>query len=161
MTTASERIRINKGGLVCKDPHRTNQSFKNECDLNRILDRAKRGASLSHLENYQGQYGDFSDWTADTYNQMLERKAAADSIFYDLPAEIRAEFNNNPGAFLSFVNDPANEPRLQEIFPELAVPGTSLPDVLGGTAASPDPGPDVSPGEVSPETDPGNTPETA
>ena len=120
-------------GLVCQDPHLTKQSFKDQCDINRVLDRAKRGASLSHLENYQGEYGDFSDWDENTYQDMLLDISRANSVFYDLPAELRAEYGNNPGKFFSFVNDPANKDRLEEIFPVLAAPGRQLPDVVGGS----------------------------
>lgn len=123
--------RIARGGTVNSEPSRTKQAFKDQTDINRVLDRASKGASLSHLMNHQGSYGDFSDWDANTYEEMLNKISRGNSIFYDLGAEVRSEFGNNPGAFFEFVNNPENSDRLEEIFPDLAKPGKQLPDVLG------------------------------
>ena len=113
----------------------TNQSFKDECDINRVLDRAKHGASLSHLLQHGGSYGDFSTWDENTYEDMQINLARGASIFAELPAELRDEFDNNPGKFYKFVNDPENKDRLEEIFPALSAPGRQLPDVIGRQTA--------------------------
>ena len=118
------------------EKHLTKQSFVENCDINRIMDRAKKGASLSHLANFKGEYGDFSDWNEHTYEDMCNDMARAQTIFNDLPAELRNEFDNNPGKFLGFVNDPKNAERLEEIFPVLAEPGRQFPDVIGGLATT-------------------------
>lgn len=123
--------RIANGATQNKDASMTKQSFKDQTDLNRVLDRAGKGASLSHLMNYQGEYGDFSEFSEQYYEDMLNKLSRANTIFYDLPAEIRSEFNNNPGAFFAYVNNPENKDRLAELFPDLAQPGKQLPDVLG------------------------------
>ena len=113
----------------------TKQSFKDQCDINRVLDRARTGAGLSHLANYGGMYGDFSSWDERTYEDMQAQLANAVTIFNDLPAELRSvEFQNNPGKFFAFVNDPANADRLEELFPVLSQPGRQFPDVLGTIA---------------------------
>ena len=131
MTSKAERIR--RGGLVCKDEHLTKQGAKTECDINTVLDRAKHGASLSHLLNYSGEYADFSHWTSDWYEETLNQLARGRSIFNDLPAELRAnEFQNDVGVFFQKVNDPEYADRLEEIYPALAEPGRQFPDVMGG-----------------------------
>lgn len=134
MAKRTMKDRLERGGIECKDTHLANQEFKEQCDINRTLDRAKRGASLSHLLNHGGRYGDFSDFNARTYNDLLERLADMHSIFYDLPAATREEFGNNPGAFFAFVNNPENEGRLPELLPELVKPGRQFPDVIGNAA---------------------------
>lgn len=116
------------------DPDRTKQSFVAQCDINHIMERAKKGASLSHLANFGGQYGDFSNWDEHTYENMLNDLSRANTIFADLPAELRNEFDNNVGKFMGFVNDPENKDRLEEIFPVLAEPGRQFPDVIGNLA---------------------------
>ena len=127
--------RRRKYGLDCSgEPSLTKQTFKDQCDINRVLDRAKTGAGLSHLANYGGLYGDFSNWDERTYEDMQAQMAQGISIFNDLPAELRQEFDNNPGKFFGFVNDPANKDRLEEIFPVLSQPGLQFPDVLGTIA---------------------------
>lgn len=116
---------------------KTEQCHKDECDINSVMKRAAHGVSLSHLANHGGRYGDFSDWDENTYQNLLDLAADAKTIFNDLPAEIRMnEFDNNPGKFFKFVNDPENNERLAELLPELAEPGRQLPDVVGGQIGS-------------------------
>lgn len=112
----------------------TSQAFADECDINRVLDRAKKGIGLAHLANYQAQYADFSDMDHNTYEDMRFRLAEAETMFQDLPAHIRSEFDNNAGKFFEFVNDDKNKDRLEEIFPVLANPHKDFPDVIGGLA---------------------------
>ena len=113
-----------------KDPSRTDQSHKDTCDINRILDKAKRTGVVSHINKHGQQYGDFTDFD---YEDAQIQIAKANSIFYDLDAEIRKEFGNKPKAFFDFVNNPENKDALAERLPHLAQPGKQLPDVVGGT----------------------------
>jgi hypothetical protein len=144
--------RIARFGIVCKDKSLTDQTHKDTCDINRVLDRARRGIGLSHLEQHGSTYGDFSDWDEFTYEDYKNRLARANSVFYDLDAELRSEFDNNPGKFFAFVNDPQNASRLEEIFPALSAPGRQFADVIGGTVTTPsDPGPaDTTPTPTEP-----------
>lgn len=131
--SADVKKRRKKYWTECKDEHLTKQSFKDQCDINRVLDRAKTGAGLSHIANYGGMYGDFSDWDANTYEDMRNQLARGESIFNDLPAELRAEFDNNAGKFFEEVNKRTPE-ELEELFPVLSQPGLQFPDVLGTIA---------------------------
>lgn len=99
---------------------RTKQSFKDSTDINKILAKAEKAGTLSHLEKYEAEYGDFSDFDFMTAQLQL---AKGKSIFDELPAEIRREFNQNPAEFFEFVNDPANAGELKKKLPELAAPG--------------------------------------
>lgn len=100
---------------------RTKQAFKDECDINRLLSRAQRTGALSHLEQFGGVYGDFSDFD---FHEAQNQLAKAREIFDALPSEIRREFANDPGQFFEFANRDENVGKLQELFPELAEPGT-------------------------------------
>ncbi len=126
-------------GFKSTGKSRAKQSFRNETDINQILHRVTSGASLAHLKEHEGQYGDFSDFDEQTYEQMQNRIAGAKTIFFDLPAELRSEFDNNPGKFFGFVNDPANVDKLEEIFPALAAPGRDMPPVNTGVPTPPEP----------------------
>lgn len=99
---------------------RTKQSFKDQCDINRILQRAQKTGTLSHIQKHGGEYGDFAEFDYTTAQQQLAR---AKSIFEELPSELRKEFGHNPAAFFEYVNDPANSGRLVELLPGLAKPG--------------------------------------
>ena len=131
--SAAVIARRKKFGVECKDKNLAKQEHKDSTDLNRLLDAKKRGAALSHLENFQGMYGDFSDMTERNFEDMQNQIANAITIFNDLPAELRQnEFGNKPGRFFEFVNNPENADKLDEIFPQLARPGLQFPDVIGG-----------------------------
>ncbi len=140
-------------GFKSTEKSRTKQAFKDECDINRVLDRAIHGASLAHLKAHEGTYGDFSDFDEQSYELMLGRVSDAKTVFYDLPAELRNEFDNNPGKFFGFVNDPANADKLEEIFPTLAAPGRQMPNVDTGVATPTEP-PEPAPAEPEPAATP-------
>lgn len=96
---------------------RTKQSFKDLTDVNAIIDRHTRAGTLSHLEKFQGQYGDLADFDfVESQNQI----AKANTMFERLPAKTRLQFNNDPQKFFEFVNDPENRDDLAKKLPELA-----------------------------------------
>lgn len=113
---------------------RTKQAFKDSTDINKILAKAARGESISHLQRHGAIYGDFTD--VDDLLHAHERLERGKSIFAELPAEVRREFGNDLGAFFRFVNDPANVDRLSELLPALAAPGRQLP-VLNAAPVEP------------------------
>ncbi len=119
---------------------RTKQSFKDETDINKILQRAQKAGTLSHLEKYQGSYGDFADF--DFFESSLQL-AKGGEIFDALPSELRSEFHQSPAEFFDYVNDPKNLDDLRKKLPGLAAPGRQNIDVSGKTA--PDDKPEATP----------------
>lgn len=105
---------------------RTKQSYKDECDINKIMARAEKGGTISHLAKYEAVYGDFSDFDFQEQTQKLTRGR---EIFDDLPAELRQEFGQSPAKFFEYVNDPANAGDLRRKLPPLSAPGRQLPKV--------------------------------
>jgi len=99
---------------------RTKQSFKDETDVNNIIAKHARMGTLSHLEQWGGQYGDLTGFDFQTAQNQI---AKANSMFEKLPARVRNEFRNDPARFFEFVNDPENRDNLAEVLPELAKPG--------------------------------------
>ncbi len=139
------------------DDGRTKQCHADECDIEKIMARFARTGTISHLEKYEAVYADYSDVDFHTLTNQLTRGR---EIFDDLPAELRREFGQNPQAFFSYVNDPANADDLRHKLPGLAKPGTQLPtvanrndaDVLAATAAASEP--------MASETNPPESPTT-
>lgn len=107
---------------------RTKQSFKDSADINKILRKAQKAGTLSHLQKFEGVYGDFSDFDYQEAQIMLAR---GKSIFDELPSEVRNEFGNNPASFFQYVNDPANKDELAKKLPALAAPGRQLIRLFG------------------------------
>lgn len=132
--------------LICGDKSRTQQSFKEECDINRILAKFRKTGELSHLTDHEPQYGDFS--SSVDYKEALDRVHAAQADFDGLSARVRARMQNNPANLLAFMDDPENEDEARELglLPQLEhpePPPPSGPDPQGATAseapASPSP----------------------
>lgn len=97
-------------------PSLTKQYFKDECDINKIVKKYCDVGSL-HAQLLQGhasgQYGDFSD--VPDYRSALEQVRKAEESFKDLPAIVRARFQNDVAGFLDFCHDPANTDELRSM----------------------------------------------
>jgi len=101
-------------GLDCSvEPSLTKQSFREEADINNIVNRLLRGELVNNLNEKPLQYGDVSEIT--DYHTSLNQVKAAENLFMQIPAEIRVQFNNDPGQFVDFVNDPKNSDALIEM----------------------------------------------
>ncbi len=107
---------------------RTKQSFGDETDINKILRRAQKTGTISHLAKHEGRYADFSNFDFFEATLMLTKGR---EIFDDLPSEIRNEFSQSPAAFFDYVNDPVNKDDLLKKLPGLAAPGRQNIDVSG------------------------------
>ncbi len=111
---------------------RTKQSFKDETDINKLMQRAQKTGTISHLNKNEAHYGDFSGF--DFFEAQLKLTAGR-QMFDELPSEVRREFDQSPAEFFEFVNDPKNADKLGELLPALAAPGRQLLDVNGNVSA--------------------------
>lgn len=73
---------------------RTKQSFKDECDINNIVEKYQRTGAVSHANNYEAQYGDVN--VAD-FQTAMNTVAQANTMFEDLPSSLREEFGDTAG----------------------------------------------------------------
>lgn len=79
--------------LTCKDASLTQQQFKDETDINVILERFTRGQDLPPVplpEHFMDVSGKKS------YFEMRSMVANAEATFYMLEADIRGQYLNNP-----------------------------------------------------------------
>jgi len=108
-----------------KDEKLTQQSSKDECDINLIVERAKRGADITHLTTKVPQYGDFTQIPTDLRECLLQVRKA-DAAFMSLDAAVRRRFENDPVLLLDFLNDPKNRDEAIKLglvaAPEVTVP---------------------------------------
>jgi len=109
---------------------RTKQAFRNETDIVKMLSRAQKAGTLSHLEKFEGNYGDFADFDFFHSTLMLTKGR---EVFDALPSELRSEFHQSPEEFFEYVNDPANVDELDKKLPGLAQPGRQNIDLSGKT----------------------------
>jgi len=150
---------------------RTKQSFAESTDINKILKKAQKAGTLSHLVKHGAHYGDFSD--VPDLLTAHERIKAGQAIYDDLPSELRKEFPDQ-FAFFEYVNDPNNlvpvdpddptkgvqlEPGLLQ---RLAEPGRQVPAVRRTAATEANPAvasaePESAPVEAPVEPDASST----
>ncbi len=103
----------------------TKQCFKDECDINKIMDRAAQSGTITHLNKFEAVYADYSDFDFMEHTTKLTRGR---EVFDALPAETRREFGQSPQAFFNYVNDPENMAKPNFGLPALAKPGNQLND---------------------------------
>ena len=95
-------------GVRNNSPSLTQQQFKDECDINKIMDRYLRTGVLSDPLQNRGtpKYGDYAD--IGDYMDHMNKVVEANEMFEALPASIRKRFNNNPGELIDFVMNDDN-----------------------------------------------------
>jgi len=102
----------NESGLACEEPSLAQQHFKEECDINTILQKFNITGLLPQ-STLSPRYGDFSG--IGDYHTALNRVIAAQDEFEALPAQIRARFNNDPSELIEFLQDESNRPEAEEL----------------------------------------------
>ena len=80
---------------------RTKASFASECDINNIMRRYDREGVITHLSHVKARYADVCD--VGDYRAAMQRVAAVNTIFEELPSKLREVFDNDPATFLDEV----------------------------------------------------------
>lgn len=120
------RERIGRSFVVLKDKsnedfvyHRTKQSFKDECDINCIVDRYPDVTSENYMKSVaqvlsdSGLYGEYD--TSMDYSKAVEIVNRAHEQFDTLPSKLRDRFSNNPVKFLDYISDSSNFAEAQKL----------------------------------------------
>lgn len=102
-------------GLEFHQPSLTQQQFKDECEIESLLKAHNLGQVMGILNNHQRQplYGDVSD--IPDFHDSQNHVARATEYFNGLPSDVRAQFNNNLGEFLSALNNPSAREALTDM----------------------------------------------
>ena len=90
----------------------TEQSHKNQCDINKIIDKYDKTGIIKHVSSFEGKFGDL---TGVDFKMMQDKVANARSMFQELPSNIRKEFDNDPGRLLEFMENPDNRKKAEEL----------------------------------------------
>lgn len=115
-------------GLKCEDASLAKDSFREECDINTIVRRFGLTGQLPK-DVRAPVYGDYD--TVSDYHSAMNAISSANSAFMEMPAHIRARFENDAGKFVAFCSDDKNREeavKLGLVFPAAA-------DVVGSPAA--------------------------
>ncbi len=90
----------------------TRQSEANACNINTIMAKYDK-TGLLPVHNRESFYADVSQMG--DYQSALENVRMADDAFMELPAKVRAKFDNEVGLFLDFCSDPGNRDEMVEM----------------------------------------------
>lgn len=102
-------------GLDCSadGEGKAQQHFKEECDINTIVRRF--GLTGDFPENFNMPLSaDITEAVSD-FHTAANMILAAEEEFMRLPGELRAEFQNDPGQLIAFLENPENRARAVEL----------------------------------------------
>lgn len=141
MLHASDQSAIRAGlNFPQNDPDavsKTQQSFKDECDINVIVDRFGITGEMPQVLQLP-QYGDFTGIF--DFQSAMNAIRQAQETFDSMTAEVRARFDNNPQKFLEYcesdaIRDP-NSSRHKEAI-ELGILKPAVPESTGEPPVAP------------------------
>jgi len=104
-------------GIKC-DPKeaKTHQSFKEECDINNIVEHYTKTGNWSTSLRPATRPPIFGDFTSvPDFREAMNYVANAREQFEALPSRIRKRFENDPGQLLSFLQDEKNRPEAEAL----------------------------------------------
>lgn len=113
---------------------KTKKSFKEECDINRIVARAAKHGGITPPTT-PPTYADFSN--IGSYQDAMDMVIAAQHSFSQLPAVARKRFNNDPRIFLEFVADPSNAEEMVKLGLAVQRPPVPQPDPVAPKSKEP------------------------
>lgn len=123
-TAYGPKLQISMSFPVGED--KTKQSFKAESDINNIMAQYLKTGLLDYVQRNEPRYG---DTTGFDYQSAMFKIAGAKTMFNELPAELRARFDNEPANFLDFVQDDSNREEAIEL-------GLLKPEVVQAAVAA-------------------------
>lgn len=136
-------------GVKFEEPSMTEQSHQKACDVQRIVRQFERGnIPLDSLFDARARFEDVS--IGFDYHEAVNMVKQAELAFLEIPARIRAEFDNDPQAFSAFISDPANLDKMRELGLEPPAEQVSSPANDSDAGAEPA----VPGGAPAPETPP-------
>lgn len=114
-------------------PSRTEQCFKDDCDVNHIMRRFAAG-QVPKFAKTGLQFGDFTQVV--DHQQALQLVIDAESEFMKLPADLRKRFGNDVSDFLAFYDDPASYDECVKLGLKVAKPVVSAEGSAVGDGAA-------------------------
>ena len=96
-------------------PSMTQQSFKDQCDIKKIIAKRQSLGIPLQIENdpFGGVVQDFSG--SIDYRENLHKVMRAEQAFMALPAKLRQRFDNDPANLISFLEDDKNYDEAQKL----------------------------------------------
>lgn len=92
-------------GLNCPEPTRAQQQFRDDADINTLVERFGLTGEMPQLTDipYNDEYVPVTD-----YHAALNQLKAHNETFMTLPHDLRRRFDNDPGKFVAWASDEKN-----------------------------------------------------
>lgn len=90
----------------------TEQSHKDQCDVNKIIEKYDRTGLLTHVTKIEARFGDV---TGVDFRRAQDIYINAQKMFDDLPAHVKKRFNQNAGELLEFMENEENRKEAIEL----------------------------------------------
>ncbi len=97
---------------INNEPSLCEQHHADSCDINKIMGRYRKTGVVDHLNKHGPMYGEIPSLDLQEATEVVIK---ANEMFDDLPSHIRNKFDNKPGDFLDFVQNPANLEEMREL----------------------------------------------
>lgn len=115
----------------------TEQAHKDACDTSRIVRRYLKNGVVDHL-NTARPLADGEVPLEMDFKTAMDVVARGNSVFAELPASLRAQFDHDAAAFVAFATNPENTDKLVEMgladAPIQAPTAQSIPTLEGDTS---------------------------
>jgi phage internal scaffolding protein len=89
------------------------QHHKDALDIKQIIRNAKKGIISNHLKKYDGQFMNLPN-SVDYHGAQIVI-AKAKEMWATVPAKVRASFNNDPSAYVDFMQNPENYEKIKDM----------------------------------------------
>lgn len=111
----------------------TKQSFKDGCDMNKIVSSFFKTGSLSHVVSSPPQYIDVSQ--VGDFRQAQDTLLRGMNLFAGLPVEVQERFRGDASLFLEWASDPSNGRELRGLLGD-PVKAEAVAEAAGGPGAA-------------------------
>lgn len=98
--------------IVFSDKSLARQEFKDESDINTLMKRYRTHGVMPTMRTDAPRYLDCTE--VPDFQQAMQLVIDAENAFMTLPAAVRKEFGNDPGAFVEYASDPENIEQMRE-----------------------------------------------
>lgn len=101
----------------------TRQEFRKDSDINELLGRMETQGLIANFSRFGPDWAESNVEFPGSFQEAMALILEAQEDFMKLPSRARAEFANDPGAYLDFMSNPDNYERAVELGILPAPPG--------------------------------------
>jgi len=96
-----------------KEPSKTDQSYKADCDTNTIIKKFLKTGQVTHVAKMAGKFADIS--AVPDFHTAMSTVKEAEYAFMQLPSQLRAKHGNDVSQMLDWIKDPKNKEEAIEL----------------------------------------------